>query len=281
VLIAYGGIFLVADSIGCWDRYRLQPQERPTADAVWHYALNTCFVYGIVVVPANAAATLFAPPKHLPELPPTLLTFGWELTMLLVAMDTGYFLWHYLHHQNKWLFRTFHALHHEATATNVWVAQHLTVVEFLVVATLSTVPAVLLGVHPLSAWVWYALSVTLSVDGHCGYDLPFHPFAPLIWAGILGGARHHDLHHLRPHRNMAPFLTLWDRIAGTHSEGTDLTPDQFMFGEKQRRQSPAEDRKDAPAQSRRSSSSTGAVSEHAPPRARGRRAAVAAGSTAK
>ncbi|KAA0147213.1 hypothetical protein FNF31_01841 [Cafeteria roenbergensis] len=231
VLLSYGAFFVVADVTGCWDRYRLQPSVRPTAQQLWRYALNTIFVYSVIVVPVNLATALLAPVKELPALPPTLAGFGLELLVLLVAMDTGYFAWHILHHRNKSLYRQYHALHHEATATNVWVAQHLTVGEFIVVAVLSTVPALLLGAHPLTAWTWYALSVTLSIDGHCGYDLPFHPFAPLVWLGILGGARHHDLHHLRPMTNMAPFLTFWDRVFGTFSDGTQLTAEQFKFGE--------------------------------------------------
>lgn len=231
VLITYGSIFAIADIVGCWQRFKLQPNVKADPADLWRYLINTVYVYTVMVTPINVLTAVYAPAKVLPREAPSVLQFSSELLMLLVAMDTGYFLYHYAHHQDKRLYKEFHAIHHEATATSVLVAQHLSLVEFAVTAVLSVVPSLILGTHPMTNLVWYALSVVLSIDGHCGYDLPFHPFAPLVWAGILGGARHHDLHHFRPNTNLAPFLTFWDRAMGTFNDGTQLRKDQFLLGQ--------------------------------------------------
>jgi cholesterol 25-hydroxylase len=230
--VLYGSIFFVADCTGCWNAYRLQPKHVLSWEEVSQQAKQVVFLFCILVVPVNLAMAVFAPPKELPVEPPTVARFVGEITLLLIIMDTGYFWAHWCMHRSKTCFRYVHALHHEVTATNVWAAQYLTIWEYIVVAVLSAVPPVLLGSHPLIAWVWQGLSVVLSLDGHCGYELPFHPFAPLVNLGILGGASHHDLHHLRPNYNMAPFLTVWDRLVGTFSDGSELRPDQFLHGKR-------------------------------------------------
>lgn len=241
VYVLYSAVFLVADHTGCLDRWRLQPRVSAVRDANSRYAANVAYVFACTVLPINVLVALLAPVRVLPEEPPTAATFARELAILVFTMDTGYFFGHWLMHSDPWLYRTFHQIHHEATATNAWVANHLTISEFLFVAVLQVVPPFLIGAHPLSAWVWNVISVIMSVDDHCGYDIPFGPFALCSRAGIVGGARHHDLHHLRPTKgNYAPYFTFWDRLCGTHFDGRSLTRDQFLHGEADSKRSKAD-----------------------------------------
>lgn len=61
---------------------------------------------------------------------------------------------------------------------------------------------------------FFVVNIWLSVEDHCGYQLPW-ALDRLVPFGLYGGAAHHDLHHIHSKCNYAPYFTHWDLLAGT------------------------------------------------------------------
>lgn len=107
-----------------------------------------------------------------------------------------------------------HQVHHTYTSTSALTTEHSGAWETLSLGLFAAANPLLLGCHPLTELAFFLVNIWLSVEDHCGYDLPWatHRLVPL---GLYGGARHHDLHHLKSKYNYAPYFTHWDRLAGT------------------------------------------------------------------
>ncbi|XP_067101116.1 cholesterol 25-hydroxylase-like protein [Osmerus mordax] len=156
-------------------------------------------------------------PISLPTQAPQSLRLVWDVLACLLLFDFQYFFWHLLHHRVPWLYRTFHKVHHTHTSTSVLTTQYSGVWETLSLGFFASINPYLLGCHPLTEMLFYVLNIWLSVEDHCGYDLPWatHRLVPF---GFYGGAPHHDLHHLKFRSNFAPYFTHWDRLFGTLHE---------------------------------------------------------------
>lgn len=153
-------------------------------------------------------------PVSLPSHAPGTLRLIWDVLACLLLFDFQYFIWHVLHHRVPWLYRTFHKVHHTHTSTSALTTQYSGAWETLSLGFFASINPHLLGCHPLTEMLFHILNIWLSVEDHCGYDLPWatHKLVPF---GLYGGAPHHDLHHLKFRSNFAPYFTHWDRLFGT------------------------------------------------------------------
>lgn len=108
-----------------------------------------------------------------------------------------------------------HQVHHTYTSTSALTTEHSGAWETLSLGLFAAANPLLLGCHPLTELAFFLVNIWLSVEDHCGYDLPWatHRLVPL---GLYGGARHHDLHHLKSKYNYAPYFTHWDILFGTY-----------------------------------------------------------------
>uniref|UniRef100_G3P7W5 Fatty acid hydroxylase domain-containing protein n=1 Tax=Gasterosteus aculeatus aculeatus TaxID=481459 RepID=G3P7W5_GASAC len=177
-------------------RYKLQSQSSVSWASAWSCLALTLYNHVVFLFPVTVMHW-YLRPLHLPQEAPALGRVLAQLLVCLLLFDFQSFVWHLLHHRVPWLYRSFHKVHHTFSSTS----------------SLTTDP-VLLGCHPLTELLFFLLNIWLSVEDHCGYDLPCstHRLVPL---GLYGGSRHHDLHHLRSNCNYAPYFTHWDRLAGT------------------------------------------------------------------
>lgn len=113
-----------------------------------------------------------------------------------------------------------HQVHHTYSSTSALTAEYSGAWETLSLGLFAAANPVFLGCHPLTELAFFLLNIWLSVEDHCGYDLPWatHRLVPL---GLYGGARHHDLHHLKSKCNFAPYFTHWDQLVGTLQTSQD------------------------------------------------------------
>ncbi|XP_057674590.1 cholesterol 25-hydroxylase-like protein 2 [Corythoichthys intestinalis] len=195
--------------------YRLHPDRPVTWPGIETTLGVTIYNHLLYVFPAAVAQWLWRPPTPLPQQAPTLWEFCLGILGCLVVFDFQYYLWHLLHHRVPWLYRTFHAVHHEYRRPFSLVTQYLSGWELVSVGLWATVDPVLLRCHCLTTWGFMVFNVYVSTEDHCGYDFPWsmHNLVPF---GLWGGAPKHDAHHRWPTTNFAPFFSHWDRLGGTH-----------------------------------------------------------------
>ena len=92
-------------------------------------------------------------------------------------------------HQNRWIYKNIHALHHTVTNPHAMTGNYQHWAEFSFLASLAVLGPVLMGAHLYVAWAVIVIVQTGAALDHCGYDIP-SPFA-LISRTVA----HHDFHH--------------------------------------------------------------------------------------
>ena len=179
---------------------------------VLYYSLKNNVIF---VLPTSVIQIWTTPVIDLPEKAPSLIEMAWHMALCLFIYDTEYYFWHIAHHKIRFLYRTIHALHHEIRPPFAFATQYMHPIEVFFTAFFTVSTPLLLGVHPLTNWIWIAYGVFFSVEDHSGYEFPFS-LGRLLPGGIYGGARHHTGHHMKPMKNFEPFFTWWDRLFGTY-----------------------------------------------------------------
>jgi cholesterol 25-hydroxylase len=220
-LYAVGMIpFTIVDLFGrqwTWiQRYKIQPDRQVGWPQVKRAMALTAWNHVLYILPVSVAQCVWTPDTVLPAAAPTLWQFFWQQVAALLVFDAEYYLWHLIHHRSRWLYRRIHAVHHQFSSPSVWVSEYLHPWELFSIGVFTTTSPMLFGAHPLTVWSFMQFSIIISIDDHCGYDLPLLPHR---WLPFWGGSIHHDMHHQRPLTNFEPFLTHWDRMFGSFCPG--------------------------------------------------------------
>ncbi|XP_068115028.1 cholesterol 25-hydroxylase-like protein [Hyperolius riggenbachi] len=199
-------------------KYQVQPKSRPTLGMVLHCLAHTIYSHLVFIFPLTVAYWYWRP-VQLPTLAPGLHRFILDIIACLLLFDFQYFTWHLLHHKIPWLYKTFHKMHHKYTATFALSTQYSSAWEMLSLGFFANVSPVMMGCHPMTEMAVFIIHIYLSVEDHCGYDLPWatHKLVPF---GLCGGPTHHDLHHEKFVWNYAPYFTHWDKLFSTLAKQT-------------------------------------------------------------
>jgi len=132
--------------------------------------------------------------------------------------DTWVFFIHRAEHSNKWLYKNFHARHHELHVPYSWGGIYDQPFESLFLSVGAFVVAVIgTGMSLRESMVFSAFSSAKACTDHGGYQFPWNPVD--IFTTV--GAAYHDKHHQRwgYKSNFALHFQFWDRVLGT--EHTD------------------------------------------------------------
>ncbi|KAK1154431.1 cholesterol 25-hydroxylase-like protein [Acipenser oxyrinchus oxyrinchus] len=212
--------FAVLDCLGQWWpwlwRYKLRGLGPGGPTAWWGCLGRVAWNQVACILPTTLLLHyLLRPPSSLPPEAPSCLRFLSEVVLCLLLFDTMSFMFHVLIHRVPWLFMKVHSVHHEVQDPFALAAQYSSYWEVLSLQGFAISSAALLGCHPLSEITFHLLNIWLSVEDHCGYDLPWgtHRLLPF---NLFGGAPFHTIHHQRFRVNYAPYFTHWDRIFGTY-----------------------------------------------------------------
>lgn len=141
--------------------------------------------------------------------------------VVLVLVDTWFYWLHRYLHENRFLYRTVHRIHHGSVDVTPLAGNRFHPVElFLITLPNAFLPVLVL----LSPWVYvaaFAVSLLNNVHAHCGYEL-----LPTFWNRIpilkhKTTSLHHNMHHERSQGNYALYFTWWDRLMGTEFANFD------------------------------------------------------------
>ncbi|XP_062340798.1 cholesterol 25-hydroxylase-like protein 2 [Osmerus eperlanus] len=216
LVFIYTLLDLLAPTWPSINRYKLHPDKLVTWENIWTTLGVTTYNHLVYIFPAAAAQWLWRPPTPLPREAPTLWGFVLGILGCTVVFDFQYYLWHLLHHRVPWLYRTFHAIHHQYNQPFSLVTQYLSGWELFSVGFWATADPILLQCHCLTAWGFMLFNIWVSTEDHCGYDFPWamHNLVPF---GLWGGTPKHDAHHQKPGTHFAPFFAHWDWLGGTNA----------------------------------------------------------------
>uniref|UniRef100_A0A8C5N1C9 Cholesterol 25-hydroxylase n=1 Tax=Leptobrachium leishanense TaxID=445787 RepID=A0A8C5N1C9_9ANUR len=217
--IPYLALDALSPVIPALKRCRVQPRgRRPTLGMVLHCLAHTVYSHLVFIFPVTVAYWYWRP-VSLPRAAPQLHRLILDVGACLLLFDFQYFIWHVLHHKIKWLYKTFHKMHHKYTSTFALTTQYSSAWEMLSLGLFAGASPLLLGCHPMTEMAFFIFNIYLSVEDHSGYELPWSTHR-LIPFGLCGGPAHHDLHHQKFVSNYAPYFTHWDKLFNTHAQNS-------------------------------------------------------------
>lgn len=214
--IPYTIVDLYFQDLSIVKRFKIQPDKRVTWPMMRKAILKTLYNNIVYILPTIIAQWIWVPPTPFPKLAPKFYDFAYQSVAMMMIFDFQYWFWHMVHHRNRWLYKNFHAIHHQYHATFGWTTQYLHPWELVTVGFFTTIDGWFFECHPMTYWCFMLLNVGMSVEAHSGYDLPIFPHK---WLPIYGGGPKHDMHHMKPLTNYQPFFSTWDRLFGWDCPG--------------------------------------------------------------
>jgi Delta7-sterol 5-desaturase len=139
---------------------------------------------------------------------------GWAYYALsffafLAITETGVYWAHrWLHHPK--LYRFFHIYHHEYRKPHPWASMAFHPVDSFLQAVPHYLTALFMPVH-YTVYFGFVTFVML-------WTYLIHDRISLVRLGIVNYTAHHTMHHIYNKYNFGQFLTIWDRIGGTHRD---------------------------------------------------------------
>ncbi|KAL2484625.1 Sphinganine C(4)-monooxygenase 2 [Abeliophyllum distichum] len=213
----YSGIYVL---LGSLENYRLHTKKDedeknsvPKKDVVKGVILQQA-------VQAVVATLLFAVTGNDSEAgqaqQASLIVLARQLFVAMVVLDTWQYFMHRYMHQNKFLYRHIHSLHHRLVVPYAFGALYNHPLEGLLLDTVGGALAFLVsGMSPRASIFFFSFATLKTVDDHCGLWLPgnlFHIF-------FRNNSAYHDIHHQlygNKYNFSQPFFVTWDRILGTY-----------------------------------------------------------------
>lgn len=134
-----------------------------------------------------------------------------QLVFFVLLDDFLYYWMHRYMHENKWLLRHVHSVHHRVRNTCGINGNYMHWLEFSLTAMVTLIGPILVGAHIYVIWLWVIIRQIEGADGHIGYDIPWNPvhFLP-----VYEGPVYHDFHHAKFKGNYAGFLPYLDKYMG-------------------------------------------------------------------
>jgi len=139
-----------------------------------------------------------------------------EVALAVVLLDYTLYIWHYLTHRVKWLWR-FHVVHHVDLDLDASTALRFHFAELALSVPWRVGQIVGIGVSPLSFSVWQTLLFLSIMFHHSNVRLPIDVERALN--RFIVTPRMHGIHHSMVREetdsNWSSGLTLWDWLHGT------------------------------------------------------------------
>lgn len=155
------------------------------------------------------------------------LLYNWvgptfKILLGFFIMDTWQYTLHRIMHNNKFLYKHLHSVHHRLYVPYAFGALYNSLIEGFLLDTLGAgISYLLTGMTTRQSMIFYTFSTMKTVDDHCGYDLPFDPFQIVF----PNNAVYHDIHHqsfgIKTNFSQ-PFFIHWDALFNTRYKNTKV-----------------------------------------------------------
>ena len=175
-------------------------------------------LFNLTLLFAGPACVLPFLERYFSLTPPGLFDLVVGPIVILLFDDTLFYFWHRLLHQNKWLYRTIHRLHHRAVAPVPLDYIYAHPIEWLVGALgpIIGMVSLYLAIGELNAWTFWIFTVCRQL-----HEINIHSGARSVILNQIPGISStdsHDTHHARPYDgNFGSIFEHWDRLFNTKS----------------------------------------------------------------
>ncbi|XP_078442497.1 sphinganine C4-monooxygenase 1-like [Wolffia australiana] len=140
-----------------------------------------------------------------------------QLAIAMLVLDTWEYFMHRLMHENQYIFRNFHGMHHYLKVPYSYGGQYVHLVDAFIAQLMGSVISVeLSGMSPTTSAVFFSLMSIKVVDDHCSRwfpkSNPLHRF-------LRNNVAFHGVHHQLPgfkYNYSIHFLSTWDVLLGTY-----------------------------------------------------------------
>ncbi|XP_078442561.1 sphinganine C4-monooxygenase 2-like [Wolffia australiana] len=149
--------------------------------------------------------------------PASYLKITWQFAVAMLVLDAWEYFWHRWTHENQFLFKHFHAVHHHLIVPYCYGGQHLHLVDAFVGQLLgSFVSLIITGMSPRTATVFFSVLAVKVVDDHCSRWFPnCNPFHKYLSNNTAFHGVHHQLQGSKYNYSIH-FLVTWDLLLGTY-----------------------------------------------------------------
>lgn len=192
-------------------KYKIQDKAMPIAKYFWP-SLGRLLVNNIVlaVLLVLSWPLLKLSGIHQGDMPAWYIVIA-QLIFFVFLDDFLYYWMHRYFHENTWLMRHVHSVHHRVRNTCAINGNYMHWFEFSATAGLMLLGPILLESHIYVVYIWVIIRQYEAVDGHAGFDIPWNP---AHWLPVYEGPVYHDYHHARFKGNYAGALPYLDRFMG-------------------------------------------------------------------
>ena len=191
---------------------RPQKKQKILWPSVRRWLLNN---FLMILVSVMAWPLLRLSGVHNGEIPPWYLILA-HLVFFIYLDDFLYYWMHRYMHQNKWLYKKIHKVHHRIITPWAITGHNMHWVEYVLTGSLALLGPTLVGAHVLTLWIWVLIRQWEAAEGHSGLEFRYTPTHLLPGND---GAVHHDMHHAKIIGNYSGFLRWVDCVFGTYSKG--------------------------------------------------------------
>ncbi|KAI0091765.1 sphingosine hydroxylase [Irpex rosettiformis] len=140
----------------------------------------------------------------------------------MFIIDTWEYFLHRAMHNNTYLYKTFHSVHHRLYVPYAFGALYNHPLEgFLLDSVGAGLAETIAQMSTREATLLFVISTLKTVDDHCGYSFPWDPLQMMS----SNNADYHDIHHqiIGIKSNFAqPFFIHWDVLLGTRMTRQDI-----------------------------------------------------------
>ena len=135
-----------------------------------------------------------------------------EVLFVLTIDDIFFYVLHRMMHENKYIYRKIHKIHHRANAPIPIDYIYVHPLEWSSGMIGPFIGMLLIGgISIYSFWIYLIVRNLHEIHIHSGIKTSWFKF--LI--PFYGDNEHHDLHHAKRDGNYASTFILWDKIMGT------------------------------------------------------------------
>jgi methylsterol monooxygenase len=146
---------------------------------------------------------------------PSALTFIWQFAAFMLIDDVYFYFFHRYNHENKWLYKKIHRIHHKAFNPIPLEYLYVHPLEWMGGTVGIAATAALIGftMGEINCWPFWAFALVRNLhelEIHSGLKSIFSQYIP-----FNGTTEHHDLHHAKLKGNYASTFSFWDKLFKT------------------------------------------------------------------